>query len=35
MNTIRRAIRHGNGTIRAYACGLVLVGMFLYPLANM
>ncbi len=33
--SIGRVVRHGNGTIRTTIAGLVLVGMFLYPLANM
>lgn len=35
MRTIRYAVNHGNGTIRSVIAGLVLVAMFLYPLANM
>ena len=30
-----RTFRHGNGTIRTALACLVLVGMILYPLANM
>lgn len=33
--SIGRVVRHGNGTIRVTLAGIVLVSMFLYPLANM
>ncbi len=32
---MRRANREGNGFIRSMALGLILVGMFLYPIYNM